>query len=207
MAVVIIALAIQLFSIWLDILLMSGVSFIMLLFGIVLFFLGGDALRFISFPFAFLVFMIPLPVLGYFLGYPLQVRSAALASALLGLVGFDLMRDGTKLHLSSYTFVVDEPCSGLKGGIALLAMGTLIAYSSRLPLILKPALVLLALPIALLMNGLRIALTMALGQLANPFFADRFFHYLSGLLFFTTSVASLYGTASLLERLIPHEDT
>ena len=200
------ALALQLVSIWLDILLLSGVSFIILLFGIALFFFGTKVLRLIWFPLAFLCFMIPVPFLGYFLGYPLQMRSASLTSALVGLLGFDVLREGTILHIQNYTFTVDEPCSGLKSGIALLAIGTLIAYSSRTLPILKPFLVLFAIPVALIANVLRIALTLLLSQITSPFFADKFFHYFSGILFFVASTALIYAIACFFERFQVHEE-
>jgi len=200
------ALALQIFSIWLDILLLSGLSFVLLLFGIVLLFFGTEFLKLISFPLGFLCFMIPVPLLGYSLGYPLQMKSASLASALVGLLGFDVLREGTILHIQNYTFTVDEPCSGLKSGIALLAIGTLIAYSSRTSPVLKPLLVLFAIPVALFANVFRIVLTMLLSQIISPFFADKFFHYFSGLLFFVAPTALVYAIVCFFERLTLHEE-
>ena len=115
-----------------------------------------------------------------------------------------LRLSGNVLQLPGRTLFVTEACSGLRSLTALLALGVLIAgLWLRLP-VLRVLLVLLAIPIAVLLNGVRVFLTGFLVHFVDPRMGDGFMHMTEGWVMFVIAFALLGGIAWLLiqaERL------
>ena len=156
-------------------------------------------------PFTLIVLSIPLPsvVLGS-LALPLQLKATQMGAALLEWRQVPLRLSGNVLQLPGRTLFVTEACSGLRSLTALLALGVLIAgLWLRLP-VLRVLLVLLAIPIAVLLNGVRVFLTGFLVHFVDPRMGDGFMHMTEGWVMFVIAFALLGGIAWLLiqaERL------
>lgn len=156
-------------------------------------------------PFTLIVLSIPLPsvVLGS-LALPLQFKATQMGAALLEWRQVPLRLSGNVLQLPGRTLFVTEACSGLRSLTALLALGVLIAgLWLRLP-VLRVLLVLLAIPIAVLLNGVRVFLTGFLVHFVDPRMGDGFMHMTEGWVMFVIAFALLGGIAWLLiqaERL------
>jgi len=178
----------------------SGFSILVLVFGLSLYLFGVAVTRKVWFPLGFLVFMFPLPMamLGA-VSLPMKLFATKAGAAILDMMGIAVVQEGFKLQFSSASLVVGNPCSGLRSLIALVALGTLIAYLFKVSVPRKIVLVLLSVPFAVLSNIARVTM---LGMVANFYGSDAatgFAHDLSGGLVFFIALVLLLAAARALE--------
>lgn len=113
---------------------------------------------------------------------PLQQASTQVAYQLLNLMGFNpYFGDPSTIHLSQFTLNIAVPCSGLKLLLALTAFTTFFMLVANLKLMGNLVMVVLVLPLALFINGLRIALIGVVGNMYGHD-AGMQFHDYSGYL-------------------------
>jgi exosortase len=134
--------------------------------GLATFVFGGAVMREISFPAAFLLFLVPWEsLLLQCYALPMQRFSAAAAADLGIVTGFHPLLKDTLIVLPKFTLIIEPACSGLQSIMAMMAMASLYAYYCRTTLGKRWALFLLGLPLALVMNIVRIWLLIAVGVL------------------------------------------
>lgn len=183
---------------------LSRSSFLFLLAGMVVYFLGWRQFRALLFPWAFLFLMIPIPhILFYQITLPLQFLACGFASSLLGLLGVPVLRTGNILHLPAMSLEVVEACSGIRSLVSLVTLTLIYGYFFEPKRLLRIALVAAAVPIAVIANGLRVAFTGLLGQYWSPDKVTGFFHTFSGWVVFLFSVwllIFLHGAMALPAR-------
>lgn len=140
--------------------------FVGLLLSSVLFVAGWKWLAGLFWPIVYLFFA--LPVFQTFISTytnPLQVASTKVAFQLLSLTGFrPYAEDATTVHLANFTLNIAVPCSGLKLLLALGAFSMFFMLVANLRVWANVVMVALWLPLALLINGLRIALIGVVGN-------------------------------------------
>jgi exosortase len=169
-------------------------SLVVLLVGLVLFLLGWKALRLVSFPLAYLLFMIPLPaILFYAVAFPLQGLAAQNAASTLDLLGVPVLLDGNVIRLSHITLGVTEACSGIRSLISLLALAVAWAYLTLPTMWRMVILVASAVPITIVANAARVVATGLIGQWAGIEYATGFFHSFSGWVIFLVAALCLAG--------------
>ncbi len=136
---------------------LSGFSMFLFIIGGVLFILGRDITRTISFPLLFLVFMFPLPlaVLSA-VSFPLKLLVAKTGVMITQLVGIPVIREGFDLTIPGGNMVVGNPCSGLRSLVAFLALGAVMAYLTDTSFLKRIIIFLSAIPIAILSNVIRV---------------------------------------------------
>jgi exosortase len=165
---------------------------------------GATLLREATFPLAYLLFALPLPViLLEKISLPLQMFSAAGASAFLSGLGVDVARRGVFLVFPGFTLAVADACSGLRSLITVGALAALAAHFLRASRVRKAALAGAGLAAALLANILRIALSGLVGLISDGSTAVAFFEGASGYLFFSLVILGLLGASMLLESKTP----
>ncbi len=175
-------------------------ALIVILMGLVAFHFGGRVLCLVAFPLAFLWFMIPLPgVVFYGMTLNLQELSSRSAAFALDGMGIPVLRDGNILHLSDISLGVTEACSGIRSLISLLALATGWAYVSYARLLPRFLLVVMAIPIAIVANAVRIVLTGIIGQNVGIEYAEGFFHSFSGWVIFLVALICLSGIHKLMQ--------
>jgi exosortase A len=181
-------------------------SMLVVLTGIVWFLLGTAMLRTTAFPFAFLLFMIPLPdIILNLLAFPLQLMAAKWATFALQLLDLPVYREGNMIFLPSLSLEIVEACSGLRSLMALVALAVIWAYLSQPTVLKRVALVLSAIPIALVANAFRICTTGVLAHGVGPQAADGFYHAFAGWLVFVAAWTLLSLEGMVLSRLgTPH---
>src|SRR4029453_12636412 len=86
--------------------------------------LGMEVARAITFPLAFLLFMVPF---GEFLLPPLMEGTASVTIAALRLTGVPVYREGLQFVIPSGKWSVVEACSGVRYLIASMVVGVLFA--------------------------------------------------------------------------------
>ncbi len=177
-------------------------SLILVLGGLVWLMLGGEFLRELLFPLAFLVFMIPLPaIVMNAIAFPLQLFAAQSATFCMQVAGVPVLREGNTIVLSNTTLEVVEACSGIRSLQALLALGAVYGYFTQKAAWKRWALLLLSIPIAIAANAFRVAGTGFLAHFIGPEAAQGFYHSFAGWIVFAVAFVLLLGAGALLGKL------
>ncbi len=183
------------------------VTFLPALAGIFVIVAGWRSVRWAWPAVAFLVFMFPLPdVMERGLLDPLQrlaTRSSTFALQTLGLPAFSegnrilINREGEDLYMG----VVDA-CSGLRMLTIFLAFAAALVMIFERPLWERVVLFLSAIPIALLVNVIRITVTGVLHMFTNEEVANRVFHDFAGWVMMPMAIGFLYVEMQVLGHLV-----
>jgi len=178
------------------------VAALLVLVGLAAAALGWGAARLVIVPVAFLAFAYPLPDNLYIeLSTTLQRLSSEIGAGLLTAAGVPVLLDGNIIDLGVMRLQVAEACSGLRYLLPLLTFGVLCAFLYRAPLWAKLAVIAATAPLAILLNGLRIALTGLLVQAGSPGLAEGFLHVFEGWVIFLLALAALFALMFALARL------
>jgi EpsI family protein len=180
--------------------LVSLTAAVMLLFGFAYVKVAWAAL-------AYLLLMIPIwDGLTESLHGPFQLRSAEIGTWLLQNIGVPAHREGTTIALSNLTIEVARACSGVNYLVAVTALGLPAAYLYLPAWWRRVALLLAALVVAALSNGLRVALIglLAYLEIGSPLHGP--FHVLHGLFVAGVGYAVLFVGLRLLTPQ-PHIET
>lgn len=199
---IVLALLLHIGSVWTHVFFTSGFSILLLFIGLSLYLFGLEFTKKISFPLGFLIFMFPLPMGAIsFFSFPLKLMVANLGTSLLNLFGFPIFREGAIVHLARTSLTIDDPCSGIRSLISLLALGALMAYISHMNPLKKMILFISAIPIAIFTNVLRVcALILAANWWgANWAMPEHWFHTASGMGVFAISMILIFLTMRGLE--------
>jgi exosortase len=177
-------------------------------FSIILVWVGGfllcygfAAFRAAAFPLLFLLLMVPLPdkILDRAI-HALQVGSTEIAYRLFQAVGTPVFRQGFLLSVPGVTVEVAKECSSIRSSIALFITCLLAAHLYlRTPW--KVALfALLAFPLAIVKNGIRIVTLTLLSIHVDPSFLTGKLHHQGGFVFFLMALLILWPVLLLLEK-------
>jgi len=153
-------------------------------------------------PLALLVLSIPLPavVIGT-LALPLQFKASEFGAALLEWRHVPVLLEGNVIRLPGQSLFVTEACSGLRSLTALLALGLLIGGVWLRSPAFRVLLVALTIPVAMLVNGIRVFLTGFFVYYVDPRLAEGFMHYTEGWALFVMAFLVLGVAAWLLARI------
>jgi len=177
-------------------------SFWLVIVGLCWLFLGGEKLKTILFPLVMVLTMFPLPhFVNTKITLKLKLLSSQLGVAMLHLYGMSAYREGNIIDLGFTQLQVVDACSGLRYLTALVILGLLVAYFYRASLWKKALVVLSTVPLAIVSNSLRIALTGILYETWGAKVAEGFFHGFSGWFIFMVTLGALLGEIWLLERV------
>lgn len=142
----------------------QGLAFVLSVFGLALLLLGPAAMRSLFLPIAYLGFAITLPEQVMLkLTFPLQLFAAEGGWVLLRMCGVqaDLAGNIIKITnpdtLQTMPMSVAEACSGMRMVIAFVALGGAVALVATRMWWKRAMLMLLALPVAIMLNVVRVA--------------------------------------------------
>lgn len=167
-------------------------SFLVVLYGGLIFLLGWPMARRLFFPVWLLTLAIPIPYVIYnSLTFPLKLFASKVATSLLQLIGLSVYRDGNIIILPNMVLEVVDACSGIRSLISLLAISAILAYFTRSNL-WKAVLILASIPVAIGVNVLRVFITGILSYHMGPRAAEGFFHTFSGFLVFGLSLFLIF---------------
>ena len=189
----------------------QGAAMLLALFGLLLLLLGTQAMRALFVPVAFLALGITIServMIG--LTFPLQKLAADGAYVLTSILGYPfgvsaevtgnvltvLPREGNPIPLN-----VAEACSGMRMVVAFVALGAAVAVIQCRQWWQRIAVVLLAPPVAILLNVARVT-TLAFASLANPQFAAGQAHTLIGTLLLIPGLLAFLGIVWALQHIV-----
>jgi len=162
---------------------------------------GTAAWRRASFSLLFLFLMVPLPptVLDSAI-YLLQRGSTEIAFLLFKLAGVPVLREGFILHVPHQSIEVAKECSGIRSSVALFITCLLAAHLFLRTKWKMLVFVLLAFPLAILKNGIRITTLTLLAVYVDPSFLTGSLHHDGGFVFFFLALAILAPILLALQR-------
>lgn len=178
------------------------------LLGLVVFWIAGfifcygtHAFRTGAFSLLLLLFTVPMP--DFLLDKPVtavQYGSTEVCSLVFSLFRVPVLRDGLVFTLPKITIRVAKECSGIHSTFAILIV-SFVAGHLFLPSVRKKVLLILsALPIVCITNGLRIAGLALLAEYVDVRVLDSSLHRKGGMGFFLLALLLLFTTLQLLKR-------
>ncbi|MDO6736052.1 VPLPA-CTERM-specific exosortase XrtD [Octadecabacter sp. 1_MG-2023] len=151
-----------------------------------------------------LVYMLPLPgVIYYKITTALQMVSSELGVWFLQLASVPVFLDGNIIDLGILKLHVAEACSGLRYMFPIMSFSYIFATLYRGPVWHKVTLLLAAVPIAIFMNSVRIAVAGIIVQHYGVGWLDGFSHFFEGWVIFLICIVILFGLAWVLLFLQP----
>lgn len=165
--------------------------------------LGGWAVFWLSLlPIAYLVFMVPPPYwVITILSQQFQLWSSQLGVWMIERMSIPVLLSGNIIDLGDYQLQVAEACSGLRYLFPFLSLGFLAAYLFNAPLWQRAIVFLSTIPITILMNSFRIALTGVMVQQFGASHAEGLTHFFEGWVVFLLCMALLFGVIAGLARI------
>ncbi len=183
---------------------LARISMLGVIAGTVLFVGGWRHLRVLAFPLSFLLLMVPIPAIVFNqIALPLQLLASRLGEAGLAVTGVPVLREGNVITLAHAKLEVAEACSGIRSLVSLLALAIVYGYFADPRAWMRVLLASIAVPVAILVNGLRVAGTGILAQQFGASAAQGFLHTFSGWLMFLAAFALLVALHRLLCLVAP----
>lgn len=183
----------------------AALSLVLLWTGGFLLCYGNQAARAAIFPLFFLLLMIPLPdpILQRVI-YLLQEGSTDISYFLFKATGTPVFRQGFFLSLPGVTIEVAQECSGIRSSLALFITCLLAAHLFLKTTSRKICFVLLAVPLAIIKNGIRITTLSLLSIYVNPGFLTGRLHHQGGFVFFLMALAIIALALLTLQKSESH---
>lgn len=146
--------------------------------------------------FALLFLLLTVPIPDFLLGkviYSVRYGSAEIVSLLLGLANVPVFRDGFHFVFPTVSIEIAKECSGIHSTMALLIVTLLAGHMFLRSKLARTVLVLSAIPIVCITNGIRIASLTLLAIYVNKGFLSGRLHHEGGFLFFGLALAIMAG--------------
>lgn len=163
---------------------------------------GAPALENARFPFLLLLLLVPIPsnwmekiVSG------LQWGSAEAAYALFQMAGVPIFRAGVEFELPVVGIEIARECSSIHSACALFVTGLLVGHLFLRSLWAKICLTLVAVPVAMFTNAVRIVTLWSLATKVDIGFLYGNLHRKGGIVFSLVSLSILMGWLRLLQKL------
>ncbi|MEI8227377.1 MAG: exosortase/archaeosortase family protein [Planctomycetota bacterium] len=182
-------------------------TFVPALAGVFLLAGGWSMFRWAWAPIAFLIFMYPLPdeATRYLLG-PLQTLATIVSTYALQTLGLDAFREGNQIVVGEMHLGVVDACSGLRMLTIFIALSVALVLLGDREWWENAVILASAIPIALIVNSIRITVTGLLYQVANSEVAEMVFHDLAGWVMMPMALGMLFSLQWILAHLFMTED-
>ena len=173
--------------------LISGLSLPVVLMGLILHFGGRTMFKKLLFPVLYLIFMIPLPLLTiHEMNLKLKLLDTLWACGILNGFGIEVSQEGSLLNLPTGPMIVEDACSGLKSLISLVAFSVFFGYMFETSWIRRCVIFVASVPIALIVNLVRIVMLGLVGSLRGIDAIEGATHYFTGALVIAVAISLLF---------------
>jgi exosortase len=160
---------------------MERFSIVVSIAALVLLLFGWELFRKVFTTLVFLCLMLPLPrSIHSSLILPLQSWSTSSAVFSLEMMGRDVVREGNIIDINGTTVAVAEACNGLRMVMAFFVVGGFIVLLSKRAWWEKLVILISSLPIALLCNTIRLAITAIAFTVLKGEYWEKVFHDFGG---------------------------
>jgi exosortase len=157
------------------------------------FLLGFELIRKIAFPLFFLLFMIPVPAQIYAaVTGPLQLLVTQVASLALKASSVPISCQGNVIEHPEQVFQVVQACSGLRSIMTMTTLGAVVGYFSMRTYWLRTLLILCGIPVAILVNILRVYILVGVYDWLRIDLAEGTAHTLFGVGVFVVSLGLFF---------------
>jgi len=180
------------------------VSLWLIIVGLVWCFIGWKKIKIIFFSLIILLFMFPLPqFITNRLTLKLKLISSELSVLFLHFLNIPAYREGNIIDLGFTKLQVADACSGLRYFFPLLVMGIIMVYFYREKLWKKIIIVISTIPLSIITNSFRIAITAILYGRFGQKVAEGFLHEFSGWVIFIFNILLIMAEMWFLKNIIP----
>jgi exosortase len=171
------------------------------LIGLIIYLIGKDAFKVITFPLLFLFFMVPLPIsiIGL-VSFPLQTYATIISERIIQFCGIPVYREGHMLYFTQTQLEVAEACSGIHSITALLMLSVIFMHMCKNGKTVKTIIVLSSVVVAFGANILRVSGTGILAHFFGAGVARGFLHEFSGMAVFVFGLIILFIEYKLVNR-------
>jgi exosortase len=183
---------------------LTRLSLLGVIAGTVVFTLGWRHLKILAFPIGFLLLMIPVPAIIFNqIAFPLQLLASKWGAAALSALQIPVLREGNVIILANTTLEVAEACSGIRSLVSLLTLAIVFGYFVEPRAWARVTLALASIPVAIMVNGFRVAGTGIAAHYFGPAAAQGFLHEFAGLFMFAAAFAVLFALQYLIALVKP----
>ena len=184
-----------------DFMFLEALAFVVMVWGVCRIRLTCASFHRARFPLAYLLFLVPPPILAIdAVTLPLKAMSAWGSYLLLRLCHLPVALHGMMLKVGQHDILISEGCSGFRSMSALLALGAFYAYHQPVPRSAKWLIGLSVVPLGILGNVVRISLTAVVVHWFGARYGEGVSHTLSGLVLFPFTLAGLMAVTELVSR-------
>ena len=177
-------------------------SIILSIAAIVLLLFGWQLFRKVSTILLFLCLMLPWPnMIQYLIGLRLQSWATWSAVFCLEIIGYEVIQEGNIIHIGDASVAVIEACNGLRMITAFFVITGLVVLLVKRAWWEKLIILVSSLPIALLCNTVRLAITAVLFTVLEGEYWEKLFHDFGGYAMMPLALAAVVGELWLLTKL------
>ena len=156
--------------------------------------LGTQAMKTLAVPLAYLLFMVPLPVAVYIsASAEMQLQASKLGLVLISAFHVPASLDGNIIVLPSARLEVTEACNGLRYLFPLVSFACLVAMLVEDRLWKKALIIASSVPIAIVLNAIRIAMIAVLLERFGIDASTGWAHDVQGFAVFSLCIALLFA--------------
>jgi exosortase len=204
LAILVGGLAVRLFAVQANMNPLDRYSFLVAIVGVFVMVGGWHTLRWAGPALGFLFFMYPLPaILEQGVLWRLQTVASAASTFILQTMGVAAFRQGNLITISGMDLFVADACSGLRMATIFSALAVAMIFLIERPWWDKFMIILSAIPIALIVNIIRITVTGLLYLAVGPEneFVKHLGHDWAGYFMMPLALGFLWVELQVLERL------
>lgn len=177
-----------------------ALSMVLTLAGVLIYMAGIRAAWELFTPLFLLLLLIPVPEQLYVnLTFPLQLKVSQVSEMIVGMFGIPVLREGNVMNIPGKSFEVVEACSGLRSIITLGTLSVIIGYFMLKTKVSKLALLVASLPVAILVNIIRVTSMILLFHVFRLDLTEGTLHTMTGLMVFAMALVILLFFHKALE--------
>jgi len=163
---------------------------------------GARLFHSLLFPLLFLALAVPPPqfLIDRFIFW-LQMGSAEITYLLFRMTGTPVLRQGFVFYVPKFTIEIAQECSGIRSAVALMITCLLAGYLFLRSAWARVVLLIAAVPVLVIKNGVRIVTLTLLSIYVDPTFLTGSLHHQGGFLFFLIGLLILWPVLWWLQSI------